>query len=162
MTAVALEIRGLAEAIAQVRGVEDRMQRLEPAMRVVAALITRHIDDRFATSTDPSGSPWAPLADSTLRSRRGSTATILVDTARLRNSNHAEPTNDSVLFGTNVAYGTFHQAPGEDSPIPERRFLPVVEIGGEWVLDASGPAGELWERAARVIEQYVLDGRITG
>lgn len=155
-----LTVRGLTEQLDEVRKMEARLKNLTPALEVGASALTKHIDDRFRQQSDPAGIGWEPLADSTLAKRRGTTATILVDTARLRNSIHASATRKGINWGASAEYAGVHQLGGED--IPQRRFLPVLKSGGRWVLDTAGPAGALWDRILRTIETYVRTGKLRG
>jgi phage gpG-like protein len=69
----------------------------------------------FAAEKDPFGNPWAPL-----KSRQGK---ILQDTARLKNSFTRGAANAAGFrFGSNVAYGTFHQT--GTSRMPKRAMVP--------------------------------------
>lgn len=155
---VSLSVRGLRENIRAIEDMEKRLGNLEPAWTVAAQLMIRFIDDRFATGTDPSGNPWEPLSDATLLSRRGSTATILVDTGRLRNSITAFHDGNTLKFGTNVVYAAVHQLGGEH--IPERPFFPVADVGGSWVFIDDGPSAALLEQIGRGVESYVATGRV--
>ena len=158
MAEATLTVRGLRENIELVRGMEARMKDLRPALEAGSAAIVKFVDDRFRESTDPSGIAWEPLAESTLANRRGTTATILVDTARLRNSIHALATAKGISWGASALYAIHHQLGTVDTP--QRRFLPVVLQGGRWILDTEGPAGALWQDIFDTIERYVRTGKL--
>ncbi len=66
---MAVQVNGLAEAIAHLEGVQARSRDLTPVLSVAAADTVALIDDAFETSTGPNGTPWDGLADSTLIAR---------------------------------------------------------------------------------------------
>lgn len=98
---------------------------------------------RFRAQAGPDGTPWAPLKRPR-RPRKGKAARatggvkILVDTARLQNSIHAELGDDSVEIntqkaGTDVVYAATHQYGdsgrdklGRARNIPARPFLGIT------------------------------------
>jgi len=90
----------------------------------------------FRLQRDPYGTPWKPLAASTIRGRRKGTRKgakgrgpqILVDTGVLRNSMNSRilgPRRFAV--GSPMKYAQFHQEGAAD--IPARPFLPVPSRG---------------------------------
>lgn len=66
---MSVEQRGATEAAASLEAIAARLRDLTPITSVVAADVMTFVDDRFASGTDPNGSAWAPLTQSTLRAR---------------------------------------------------------------------------------------------
>ena len=166
---MAVEVKGLAEAIRHLEAVQARARNLKPVLDVAAADTVALIDDAFETSISPSGRPWPGLASSTERQRRkgrgrGSDGTtlphkILVDTGRLRGSINATGDAHNLRFGTNVGYGLFHQA--GTRRMPSRAFLPIDGSPGLFALATSGPAGSHWQRVRDAVRRYVLTGEVS-
>lgn len=152
-----ITVRGLSEALRDLDDVQGRLSDLSPVMRVIAEDLKTFVDDRFDTSTDPKGLPWAPLAASTLARRRNGSAKPLVDTGVLRNSINARPGRRSVQIGTNVPYAGPHQF-GSAPKLPRRAFLPFNEDGT--AFETKGPAGEELEHIVDMIAAYIRDGTI--
>jgi phage virion morphogenesis protein len=155
---VSVEVTGLDETRTSLEAMAARLRDLRPVMAVVAADTMTLIDDSFAGSRAPDGSPWAPLAESTLRQRRGTTATTLVDTGRLRSSMFARGQATGIEFGTNVSYAAPHQTGARR--MPRRAFLPI-DGSGPYTLTATGPAGTHWQRARESIRRYIRTGEVT-
>lgn len=153
-----LAVHGIEERIAELAAMAKRVDTLKPVLEVQAVALVKFIDDRFDTSTDPQGIAWEELAEATLANRRGDDAKILVDTARLRNSIHALASDDGIRWGASVVYAEYHQLGTEH--VPERRFLPVKQVGDAWVIDTEGPAGELWRETIDAIERYIRTGKV--
>jgi phage gpG-like protein len=65
---------GATEAQARLEAIAARLADITPVMQVAAADTMTLIDDSFAGSRAPDGSPWAPLSQSTLRQRTASAA----------------------------------------------------------------------------------------
>ena len=151
-----ITVRGISEAIRDLDDVQGRLNDMRPVMEVIGEDIKAFVDDRFETSTDPTGQPWRPLKPATIKRRRGSTARPLIDTANLRNSIAARPGARSVRIGTVVPYAPVHQMGGRH--VPQRRFLPFAPDGTEWETD--GLAGEELARIADAITLYIVEGRI--
>lgn len=94
------------------------VQQPAQALREIGQAIVTDTDLAFRGERDPWGTPWEPLAASTLRQRRRGrgrgAAKILRDTGRLAGSISAQLGTDgrSVAVGTNVAYAAIHQFGG--------------------------------------------------
>lgn len=155
--ATSITVRGLTEAVRDLDDVQGRLRDMSPVMRVIAEDLKTFVDDRFDTSTDPTGAPWAPLKASTLARRRNGSAKPLVDTQVLRNSVNARPGRRSVQIGTNVPYAGPHQF-GSAPHLPRRAFLPFTEDGT--AFESRGLAGEELEAIVDAIADYIRDGRV--
>lgn len=152
---------GATEAAARLEAMAARLRDLSPVTQVIAADTMTLIDDSLANSRAPDGSAWAPLAASTLAARRGTTATPLVDTGRLRGSIFARGSRTGLAFGTNVEYAAPHQLGNASGRPPKRAFLPVEMLGSAWSLMTSGPAGTHWTRARDAVRRYITEGVVT-
>lgn len=150
---------GLREATTSLEAIAARLRDLTPVTSVVAADTATLIDDSFAQSREPSGLAFAPLKPATVAARRGSVATPLIDTGRLRSSIFARGQRTGVQFGTNVRYARPHQL--GTSRIPRRAFLPVEASGSGFALTTTGPAGAHWDRARRSISHFIRTGEVT-
>jgi phage virion morphogenesis protein len=158
---LSLKVNGLLETRKALADMAERTRDLTPAMQAGAEAIKKFVDDRFHTSTDPLGRPWKALAAKTVSRRRRGSRKPLVDTARLRNSVHADPTDETIRWGTNVEYAGTHQLGSKARNIPARSFLPVVKTGSNtFAVIEAGPAGKMWERVRGYIESYIATGKV--
>lgn len=132
-----------------------RAKNLTPVLRVVAEDVRTFVDDRFESKTGPTGASWAPMAESTRR-QRGDDASLMIDTARLRQSIAVVVGKSEMRVGTNVEYGAYHQLGA--ARLPARRFLPFTPDGG--ALEMAGPAGQLWSGAIESVREYIITGEI--
>lgn len=178
MTTVKITATGLGEAIATVRGAAERARNLSPVLPVIAQIWTTAIDDRFRSSTDFAGQPFAPNKPSTVK-RKGSSKPA-IDTSRFRSSISARPVGRSTIaFGTNVKYaapvalgfkraGSLRRtsyAGGTKRPkgaawsvtVPGRNPFPVRE--GR--LIGTGPGLVLLEKTKRTLVAFIANGRTT-
>lgn len=151
-----LTVRGLTQADAELRAMARRVRDHSPATRLGAAELATLIDDCFALSRAPDGTPFAALKPATIAKRRKGSSTPLVDTARYRRSVSVVGGPRSIRFGTNVAYAIFHQAGTRFIAI--RAVFPVELVGGRWQLIDRGPAAEAFRRIRGYIENYVATG----
>lgn len=112
----------------------DYTSTLEPFLSHLEGSHASH----FAAQSNPIGTPWAPLAASTI-ARKGHD-TILVETTRLKSSLTGK-TQDSIravshrglLFGTEVPYAIFHQDGGR---LPKREHVGMNNETTQQIVDA--------------------------
>lgn len=108
-----------------------------PAFRRMAAMLEKASLQRFESEGSFGGEPWAPLAESTLRSKaaRGyGDQGILVASGRLRASLTQETAPDAIRqitptfmrWGSKVPYGVFHQQ--GTSRMPRRRVVKLPDM----------------------------------
>lgn len=174
-----IRITGIDAVVARMEAVKRRMADLTPVLMVAAQDTKTLIDDSFAGSHSPDGTPWAPLAASTIARRRGGSSTPLIDTARLRNGQTAVGSRNALTFGSNVPYsapqmfgfsrsGTLKRrsysprreaGEGWTSTVPGRPFLPVTKIGG-YQLMTGGAAGQHWRRVREMVQHYIVTGEV--
>jgi phage gpG-like protein len=129
---VTIEVRGLEEALEELRGIEARVEDPEPALVEVAADIESFVAERFRTRTAPDGTAWAPLKPHTLKYRKQSGA--------LEESVYARAQGNTIKFGATAPHAGYQQE--------ERPFLPTDV--------ASGPAATLGDEAAQTISDYIV------
>jgi phage gpG-like protein len=107
-----------------------------PAFSRIARLFEEAAREQFATEGSAGGEPWAPLAESTLRSKPPGKG-ILENSGRLLNSlvfGGVAGAGDAVRFlgaqemrwGTNVPYAAFHQH--GTSRMPQRRVVKLPDL----------------------------------
>jgi phage virion morphogenesis protein len=86
---------------------------------------------RFSNTTDPKGEKWLDLKsvrEGAARRRR-----VLTKTGKLRKSIRFSADDESVVVGTNVEYGKYHQL--GTSNIPQREFLGLSDSDLEAIRD---------------------------
>ena len=180
-------IRGIDDAIAEGEARALRIQDLTPALQVLAEELRTLIDDSFDESHTPDARKWIPLADSTIRQRRGKSSKPLADTNRLRSSITTKTKPRTIEFGTNVKYaaaqqfGTIGQQQTvrgrkrkrrEQGPllpsgrfsehkrkgaIPARPYLPITP-DGEFMQ--GGAAGEFIRSIEESLLKYIETGEL--
>lgn len=111
---------------------------LSGTMAVIAEDLVAAVNDEFETG---GRGRWPPLAESTLNSRRGSVAQILVDTGRFAGSIRAESGPDFAEAATDVSYAVYHVSDAPRTIIPLRNPFDIPE--------------EVFERAAQTILESV-------
>lgn len=115
----------------------DRIEDATPAFREMLTKLAGIEREQFASEGGRGSGGWAPLAASTLATKRanGLDEHILVATGRLRASlTGVAPGGDArrevhpteMVFGTNVPYARYHQL--GTIRIPRRRFLELTEL----------------------------------
>lgn len=140
--------------------VHARLSDLSPAMREIGELLVERAKQRFATSTAPDGTRWAPNAPATIMaylSRYGGTRRkdggltkrgaaraaakkpLIGETKQLMGTLHYRYGRDWVTVGSPMVYAAIHQwggkaGRGKRVPVPARPFLPVTASGG-WLGD---------------------------
>lgn len=173
-------VSGLEEAAARLKARAERVGDLRPALQAAAAVFEQEHQQAFARLQSPEGEPWNPLADSTIeaRARHGAVAQQrtaegkltgrahrrrelvrgdarpLVDTGRLRSSQHWNVTADAITFSM-LAYGKPHVTGSlVRSGRPPKRNFTVFELQGDrWTL-----APRQAELFNSLILRFVRDG----
>jgi len=134
---------------------EGQLSDLSPSMAMIAEDYRQRVADQFASAGAAEGTPWAPLAPSTLKRKRGAGG-ILVNTGALQDSltdpespDHVEAIDNlSLTFGSDLPYAGFQQtgagwgfgettpppAPRHGSGVPMRPLLVLTDDGiTQWV-----------------------------
>lgn len=136
------QLEGLEEIVERIGGLKARAANPQPALEVVANLLEAHVQQNFATAGAHGGSPWPPLAASTVRARTkrwgyyrrwaptadaSGSRPILVWHGRLQRSfarggvAHIRVVSPSGLtWGSGVAYGINHQSTQPRTRLPRR------------------------------------------
>ena len=104
------------------------------ALAAVADDLRRMIAEQFATEGAAAGTPWAPLAPSTLRKSRRTRSGILNLTGALLGSltdpgapGHVEQIDSGqLLFGSGLPYAGFHQTGTRRMPA-----RPIIVLAGD-------------------------------
>lgn len=115
-----MEFQGTIESDSLERALENFQASLvdnSEALAVVADDLREMIAEQFSTAGRAGGTPWAPLAPSTLQRSRRPRSGILVSTGALLGSlrdlgapGHVEELGiQTLLFGTRLPYAVFHQ-----------------------------------------------------
>ncbi|MBP5056351.1 phage virion morphogenesis protein [Pseudomonas chlororaphis] len=89
----------------------ERLGDLTTPLNDIAEYLHQSTDNRFAKQVAPDGSPWAPLAPSTLARKKG--GRILRDKGTLQDTMRHSVSNNELTFGTDRPYGAIHQFGGK-------------------------------------------------
>jgi phage virion morphogenesis protein len=89
----------------------ERLGDLHTPLNDIAEYLHQSIDERFTRQVAPDGSPWAPLAASTLARKKG--GRILRDKGTLQDTMRHSVTGNELVFGTDRPYGAIHQFGGK-------------------------------------------------
>ncbi len=133
MTQVNFEILGERQVSRMLSRTTDKIADLGPYWQMVTGLLQDSIKEQFNTEGGRTGG-WAPLSDryATDKARRFGSQPILVATGRLKDSLTGgsgfisrQEGNESLRFGTQLGYGTYHQT--GTSKMPQRRILDLTD-----------------------------------
>lgn len=89
----------------------ERLGDLTTPLNDIAEYLYQSTDDRFRQQVAPDGSPWAPLAASTLARKKG--PRILREKGTLQDTLRHNVSNNELAFGTDRPYGAIHQFGGK-------------------------------------------------
>ncbi len=89
----------------------ERLGDLTTPLNDIAEYLHQSTDDRFRQQVAPDGSPWAPLAPSTLARKKGSR--ILRAKGTLQDTLRHNVSSNELSFGTDRIYGAIHQFGGK-------------------------------------------------
>lgn len=125
--------------------IADRLNRVGASRNDILMLIGNQVRDQTvtriaATGLDPSGKPWAPLASSTMASKRPGSR-IMVDSGRLLSSITMDVVGDEARLSTPVPYALYHQE--GTSRMPARPIF--------------GLEGAQLQEVVTMIENYIND-----
>ncbi|TBV12763.1 phage virion morphogenesis protein [Stutzerimonas kirkiae] len=108
MLDVLMDDRQAGELLARLA---ERLDSLQAPLNDIAEYLHRSTDDRFRQQVGPDGSPWAPLAPSTLARKKGSRT--LRESSALQDTLRHQVSGNELLFGTDRPYGAIHQFGGK-------------------------------------------------
>ncbi|WP_164273423.1 phage virion morphogenesis protein [Stenotrophomonas sp. B1-1] len=91
----------------QLQQLIERAGDLGDALGEIGEIVTASTQARFGQGVDPSGSPWAPLAASTLAQKKG--PGTLRESLHLQGSIRYQVEGEAVRIGTDVPYAAAHQ-----------------------------------------------------
>jgi hypothetical protein len=124
-----IRVQGLRTAIEGLQGLAGRLRDARPWSQVAAAKLRTVAEEAIQAGTEPDGSPWAPLAESTIRRKRGGSPGI--ETGRSLGSLEAHwDTQSAGMSASTDAAAYLNDGTGRQ---PARRFIPA-EAGA---LDAA-------------------------
>lgn len=86
---------------------EARLGDLRTPLNDIAEYLHRSTDDRFRQQIGPDGTPWVPLAATTLARKKG--PRILRESGTLQDTLRHQVSGDELSFGTDRPYGAVHQ-----------------------------------------------------
>ncbi|WP_241494345.1 phage virion morphogenesis protein [Pseudomonas asplenii] len=89
----------------------DRIGDLRVPLLDIAEYLHQSTDNRFSQQVAPDGSPWAPLAASTLARKR--TNRILREDGNLQDTIRHRVTGNELEFGSDRPYAAIHQLGGK-------------------------------------------------
>lgn len=121
--------QALLEVLAALKG---RAVNQRPAWDLIGAGLVANADKRFETKMDPTGTPWAPWADSTKRARQKSgRGTLLELTRMMRASLNHQAQEDGVVVGLGRSYAPYHETGTrnkDESPRMPRRGMLLASL----------------------------------
>lgn len=111
---ISVDLRNGTAALRAVESLRQRAENLAPVFAGIGQDAKEEAGLAFRESRDPYGTPWKPLAQSTIEGRRGSGKDVkpLLDTGALRNSIGVAAGPTSVSIGTVLSYAAIHQFGG--------------------------------------------------
>jgi len=89
----------------------ERIGDLTTPLNDIAEYLHQSTDNRFRQQVAPDGSPWAPLAPSTLARKKS--GRILREAGTLQDTLRHSVSNNELSFGTDRPYGAIHQFGGK-------------------------------------------------
>jgi phage gpG-like protein len=117
-------------------GFQESLADQQPALAAIADDFREMIAEQFASQGGAEGTPWAPLAPSTLRRRRASPSILYATGALLRSltepgaAGHvAELEDQSLTLGTRLPYALYHQT--GTRRLPARPIIVLSEARAE-------------------------------
>lgn len=128
------------ELLAQVM---ERIEQPAAMFDAIGAVLERNVQLRFETKTDPTGAPWAALAESTLKSyerkyKGAIPGSLLERTREMRNSLGYNVFLSSMELGFSVPYAQYAETGSKDGKHPPQRAMLLAN----WKTGALGPGDE--------------------
>lgn len=100
------------QASAALLDLVERLGDITIPLNDIAEYLHLSTDDRFRRKVSPDGSPWAPLAPSTLARKKRNKDKILRESGMLQDTLRHHVSNNELDFGTDRPYGAIHQFGG--------------------------------------------------
>jgi phage virion morphogenesis protein len=89
----------------------ERLENLRVPLKDIAEYLHQSTDERFRKQVSPDGTPWAPLAASTIARKKSSQ--ILRQDGFLQDTMRHRISGNGLEFGTDRVYGGIHQNGGK-------------------------------------------------
>lgn len=156
---------------------QERLGNLNPAMGLIGERLLANVRGSFDRESSPNGTPWAPLAASTVLDRRRKgywPGKTLQRTGRLLQSIRSEASENRVEVGTDLPYAVVHQMggvlrnlSGGGGVLKKRRAGKASSGPGRiparpFLFDAGGTLPDPWIQACLEILQEELDKAMKG
>jgi hypothetical protein len=118
-----IKVQGLRAAVEGLQGLSARLRDARPWTQVAAEKIRTVAEEAIQAASEPDGSPWAPLAPSTIRRKRGG-GSPGVETGRSLGSLEAHwGTQSAGMSASTDASAYLNDGTGRQ---PARRFVPAI------------------------------------
>jgi len=118
---IRLKIKGLDEAIKALENKKKQLQNVKGFYNEIGNGVLKEIDKSFNKSQSPYGGRWAPLKKPR---PDGTTKPLVTRRGTLKSSfKIIKLTNKTMIIGSDVSYGRYHQF--GTNTIPIRAFLPL-------------------------------------
>lgn len=115
----------VSELTREYKRIERRVEDFSPITPIIAEVLVSAVNDEW----DSAGrGRWPPLAASTLRRRRGTSAQILKDTGRAAASVRGEHDATSASAVTDTGYMVYHVSDQARTRIPLRNPFDVLDV----------------------------------
>ena len=159
MSEAKIELKNLESIQVRLHRLAQAGEELEATLQEVGNLLYNRTAEAFEKETAPDGTPWQPLADSTLKSKNDK-GKMLWEDGHLQRSLSVKVDGETVILGLNATtetgfpYATVHQfgtdkaGRGNNITIPARPFLPITE--NYELLD------DVKEEIVELLEDWVL------
>lgn len=108
MLDVVIDTTAIGNALGEL---SERLGDLTTPLNDIAEYLHQSTNDRFIKQVAPDGSPWAPLAPSTLARKKG--GRILRDKGSLQDTMRHSVSGNELSFGTDRPYSAIHQNGGK-------------------------------------------------
>lgn len=118
----------------------------DEAAKTLATKVQDLIEEEFASSSDPYGNAWAPLAPSTVA--RGRRLLILMDTGDMANSVNVTPQGSTIRITADDP-AIHHQYGAPRSNLPQRQILPDEEWPEKWKLALIDSVFDAWSKKSK-------------
>jgi hypothetical protein len=114
-----IKVTGLREAIAEARGLAGRFRDARPWTQQAATKMRAASRTAISSATEPDGTPWEPLANATLKQKKGTQQGV--ESGRTLGSLEAYWDSTSALMRAPTPLGVWINSGTFD--MPERRFV---------------------------------------
>lgn len=149
---VAVDSSQLGELLAKLA---DRLGDLRTPLEDIREYLHQSTDERFRQQVGPDGSPWAPLAPSTLARKKG--PRTLRESGDLQDTLRGQVQGDELLFGTDRPYGAVHQFGQKAGASGRNRHGSSIPWGDIPARPYLGLSAEDETEVLAIIEDWLLE-----